>query len=82
MVGTEEADHAVIVEGTAEPVIDVDFLRQYLRLYEKKYNFDMSGFEVDILNLKEPVYRVRPAVVFGLDEKKTLNAATRWRFRN
>lgn len=81
VVGTEEADHAVIVEGTAEPVMDVDFLRQYLCLYEKKYNFDMSGFEVDILNLKEPVYRIRPAVVFGLDEKKTLNAATRWRFR-
>jgi len=40
----------------------------------------MSGFEADILSLKELIYAVRPIVVFGLDEKKSLNAATRWQF--
>jgi hypothetical protein len=34
----------------------------------------------DILSLKEPIYLVRPAVVFGLDEKKSLSSATRWKF--
>jgi hypothetical protein len=40
----------------------------------------MSAYAEDILNLKEPIYAVRPTVAFGLNEKKSLNAATRWRF--
>ena len=80
VVSTEQAEQAVIVEGVAEEVMDVATLRKFLRIYEKKYDFDMSGFEKDILSLKEPIYGVRPVAVFGLDEKKALNAATRWRF--
>ena len=34
----------------------------------------------DILSMKEPVFAVRPRVVFGLYEKKFINAASRWRF--
>ena len=30
--------------------------------------------------MKEPIYAVCPRVVFGLDEKKSLNSATRWKF--
>jgi len=80
VVSTEQAEQAVIVEGVAEEVMDVATLRKFLRIYEKKYDFDMSGFEKDILSLKEPIYGVRPVAVFGLDEKKSLNAATRWQF--
>ena len=40
----------------------------------------MASFEEYILSLKEPIYAVRPLVAFGLDEKKFLDAATRWRF--
>jgi hypothetical protein len=80
VVCTEQADHAVIVEGIADEAVDVDLRRAFLKRYERKYEFDMSGMEADILSLKEPVYAVRPVVVFGLDEKKSLNAATRWRF--
>ena len=80
VVCTEQADHAVIVEGIADELVDVDLRRAFLKRYERKYEFDMSGMEADILSLKEPVYAVRPVVVFGLDEKKSLNAATRWRF--
>jgi hypothetical protein len=36
--------------------------------------------EEDILNLKEPIFAVRPSVVFGLDEKRYVNSATRWEF--
>lgn len=54
--------------------------RKFLALYERKYSWDMSSFEEDILSLKEPIYAVRPVVAFGLEEKKFLDAATRWRF--
>ena len=80
VVCTEEANQAVIVEGIAEEVADVDQRRVFLKRYQRKYSFDMSGLEADILNLKEPIYSVRPVVAFGLDEKKSLNAATRWQF--
>jgi len=80
VVCTEQANQAVIVEGIAEEVADVDLRRVFLKRYERKYSFDMSGFESDILSLKEPIYAVRPVVVFGLDEKKSLKAATRWQF--
>jgi hypothetical protein len=80
VIGTELAAQAVIVEGVAGEVADVARRREFLKTYEKKYKFDMSGFEQDILNLKEPIYGVRPVIVFGLDEKRFLSAATRWRF--
>jgi hypothetical protein len=73
VIGTERADEAVVLEGQAELVNPEDRLA-ILRPYEKKYKFHMSAFG------DEPVYRVRPRVVFGLAEKKTLNAATRWKF--
>jgi Pyridoxamine 5'-phosphate oxidase len=81
IVCTEHADQAVIVEGIAENTTDVALRRKFLKRYEHKYAFDMSGFEADILSLKEPVYMVRPVMAFGLDEKKFLKAATRWRFK-
>jgi Pyridoxamine 5'-phosphate oxidase len=81
VIATENADRAVIVEGVAEKTTDVAFLRQMLKLYEKKYKFDMSSMEKEILSLKEPIFLVRPTVVFALDEKKSLKSATRWKFR-
>jgi hypothetical protein len=80
VIATERAEQAVIVEGVAEETMDVELRSQFLKICEKKYKFDMSSFEKDILNLKEPIYAVRPVVAFGLDEKKSLNAATRWSF--
>ena len=77
---TELAHEAVIVEGIAEETLDVSLRREFLKRTERKYKFDMSGFEADILSLKEPIFAVRPRLVFGLDEKKSLNSATRWQF--
>jgi len=31
--------------------------------------------------MKEPVFAVRPSLVFGLYEKKFMESATRWRFK-
>src|SRR5213080_2024850 len=52
VICTERANQAVIVEGVAERVRDAALLRRVLSLYERKYKFDMSGFEKDISLIK------------------------------
>jgi hypothetical protein len=78
-LSTEHAQEAVIVEGIAE-VADLSARRKFLPNYERKYKFDMKGMEEDILSLKEPVFAVRPRVVFGLWEKEFVGKSTRWKF--
>jgi hypothetical protein len=70
---TEKADEAVILEGEAQLVIGPRPQGFFAR-YEKKYNWDMSAYQ------QEPIFEFRPRVAFGLAEKKSLNAATRWKF--
>jgi hypothetical protein len=77
---TEDASEAVIVEGTAE-IADVAARRKFLAEYERKYKFDMKGMEKDILDMKEPVFAIRPRLVFGLQEKNFIGKATRWLFK-
>lgn len=79
IVCTEHAQEAVIVEGVAE-IADVAARRKMLPAYERKYKFDMSSMKDDILAMKEPVYAVRPRVVFGLWEKHFQSKSTRWKF--
>ena len=79
VVCTELVNEAVIVEGVAE-VADVIARRKFLRAYERKYKFDMKGMEKEILSMKEPVFVVRPRVVFGLWEKCFVEKTTRWKF--
>jgi hypothetical protein len=79
VVCTEDAHEAVIVEGVAD-LADVPVRREFLKKYQPKYNFDMASMEKDILSLKEPVFAVRPRIVFGLYEKKFMSSATRWKF--
>ena len=74
IVCNERAQEAVIVEGEAAEVRDAALRERFFRLYERKYDFDMAPYE------KEPIYAVRPVKVFGLDEKLSLNRATRWKF--
>jgi Pyridoxamine 5'-phosphate oxidase len=79
VVSTEHAHEAVIVEGTAE-IADLPARRKFLPTYERKYNFDMSKMKHDILSMKEPIFAVRPRVVFGLWEKQFIEKSTRWKF--
>ena len=79
MVCTEHANEAVIVEGIAE-IADVAARRKMLPVYERKYKFDMGAMKADILSMKEPVFAVRPRVVFGLWEKYFVVKSTRWEF--
>jgi Pyridoxamine 5'-phosphate oxidase len=79
VVCTENAHEAVIVEGIAK-IADVSARRKFLPAYERKYKFDMKAMKQDILSMKEPVFAVRPRVVFGLWEKHFVEKSTRWQF--
>jgi len=79
VVSTEHAYEAVIVEGVAE-IADVAARRKFLPVYERKYKFDMSTMKNDLFSMKEPVFAVRPRVVFGLWEKHFQSKSTRWKF--
>ena len=80
VVCTELASEAVIVEGVAK-IADVAARRKLLPRYERKYKFDMGAMKDDILSMKEPVFAVRPRVVFGLWEKEFIGKSTRWKFK-
>ncbi len=82
VVGSENSEQAVIVEGAAEKLRDVAAIRNFLARYERKYKWDMSGMAAGMLELKEPVFLVRPRVAFGLWEKKFASTATRWTFES
>ncbi len=79
IVCTEHAQEAVIVEGFAE-IATLAARRKFLPAYERKYKFDMKAMKQDILSMKEPVFAVRPRVVFGLWEKYFVEKSTRWKF--
>ena len=76
---TEDASEAVIVEGETE-IADLPARRKFLPPYERKYKFDMKEMKDDILSMKEPVFAVRPRIVFGLWEKRFVESSTRWTF--
>lgn len=79
IVATEHAHEAIIVEGVAE-IADIAARRKMLPAYERKYKFDMSSMKDGILSMKEPVFSVRPQVVFAMWEKYFQSKSTRWKF--
>ncbi|HJT00706.1 MAG TPA: pyridoxamine 5'-phosphate oxidase family protein [Terriglobales bacterium] len=74
VVCAEHARGQIVIEGTAKRLSDSKLWKRFARVYEKKYDFDMSGYSA------EPLYVVRPQTVFGLWEKDFLGSATRWNF--
>ena len=40
----------------------------------------MGKMKDDILSMKEPIFAIRPLVVFGLWEKYFQSKSTRWKF--
>jgi hypothetical protein len=79
VICTELAHEAVIVEGVAE-IADVAARRKMIPAYERKYKFDLSKMKEDMLNMKEPVFAVRPRVVFAMWEKHFQSKSPRWKF--
>ena len=72
VICSDNSMEAVIVEGVVQ-VVRPEALHPMFAPYKKKYKLDISTME-------EPVYRVQPAVAFGLFEKKFADTATRWIF--
>ena len=79
IVCTEDAHEAVIVEGVAE-IANVDARRKLIPAYQRKYDWDLSSMKDDMLSMKEPVFAIRPKVVFALWEKYFQTKSTRWQF--
>jgi hypothetical protein len=79
IVCTEDAHEAIIVEGVAE-IADVAARRKMIPVYEKKYDWDLSKMKDDMLSMKEPVFAIRPRVVFALWEEHFQTKSTRWKF--
>jgi hypothetical protein len=73
VVCPEGGEEAIIVEGTAALCSDRETLDRFAREYQTKYVYDVSS-------MGEPVFVVRPRLVFGQVEKTFTKSATRWMF--
>jgi hypothetical protein len=73
VVCPEGGEEAIIVEGSAALCSDPEPLAHFAREYQIKYAYDVSS-------MGEPVFVVRPRVVFGQIEKTFTKSATRWIF--
>jgi nitroimidazol reductase NimA-like FMN-containing flavoprotein (pyridoxamine 5'-phosphate oxidase superfamily) len=74
VICNERAERAVIVEGVAKEVTDPARIEELGKTYFKKY----KPWKLD--PAMGPIYAVTPLVVFGLDESKSMEAATKWVF--
>ena len=76
VVTPDHAEESVVVEGVASPTTDPATLSTLLAAYRHKYG---TGFPDPAQN---PVFTVRPHVVFGIIEREGLftTTATRWSF--
>jgi hypothetical protein len=78
-IGTEKADEAVIVEGTAVEIADRSAWKRMADIYDQKY----GGKLLPLLESSGgSVFRIDPKVAFGQDEhaEDFVQAATRWTF--
>lgn len=75
VVSVERGNEAVIVEGIVERITDATVLKQFAVAYSQKYAWEME-------ESTEPIYGLRPAVVFGLSANtgEFTQTATRWTF--
>ena len=73
VVCTENAEEAVIVEGSARKLDEGEIPPQAFNEYKAKY-----GWELD--PKMGPVHEVRPKTVFAMPEKHFPNGVTRWKF--
>jgi hypothetical protein len=78
-IGTEKADEAVIVEGTAKEVKDRAVWKQLAEFYDRKYGGELLPL---LESSGGSIFRVEPKVAFGQDEHAAnfVESATRWQF--
>jgi hypothetical protein len=80
-IGTEKADEAVVLEGTAQEVSDRSVWKELIAIYNRKYGGDLGPLLESSGSL---IFRVTPQTVFGQDEhaENFTEAVTRWTFTN
>ncbi len=71
-ITNDNGEEAVIIDGMAAQVQDAAELERIAAAYKKKYKMDPRS-------MGEPIFIVRPKVVFGLIEKSFPKSATRWK---
>ena len=79
VIGTEKADEAVILEGSAQEITDRALWKQVAQIYDRKYRGDVLPM---LESSGGSVFRVDPERVFGQDEhaENFVEAVTRWTF--
>jgi general stress protein 26 len=79
VIATEQADEAVILEGTTEEIKDRVIWKQLAEVYNSKYGGDVEPL---LMSSGGSVFRVKPQIAFGQDEhaKNFTDSVTRWRF--
>jgi hypothetical protein len=77
VIGTDQADEAVIVEGVAHQVSDRSVWKELVQIYNRKYGGDVGPL---LETSGSYVFRVEPRVAFGQDEHADnfAQAMTRW----
>ena len=79
VIGTEDADEAIILEGTAEEITDRSVWKQLAKIYNAKYGGDVEPL---LMASDGCIFRVQPQVAFAQDEhaENFADAVTRWHF--
>jgi nitroimidazol reductase NimA-like FMN-containing flavoprotein (pyridoxamine 5'-phosphate oxidase superfamily) len=74
-ITNDNGEEAVIVEGQATEVQDAATLDRIATAYKKKYKMDPRS-------MNEPIFALRPRMVFGFIEKSFPKSATRWKLED
>jgi hypothetical protein len=75
VVHLESGDDVVILEGSAEEVMEPPLLQHFAEDYQMKYQI-----RLDVNSRNSKVYRLHPRVAFAWEERDFLQSATRWSF--
>ncbi|HEX8764654.1 MAG TPA: pyridoxamine 5'-phosphate oxidase family protein [Candidatus Acidoferrum sp.] len=79
VIGTEDADEAIILEGNTEEITDRSVWKQLAKIYNAKYGGDVEPM---LMASDGCVFRVQPQIAFAQDEhaENFADAVTRWQF--
>jgi hypothetical protein len=77
VIGTDQADEAIILEGIAYKITDRAIWKELVQIYNRKYGGDVGSL---LETSGSYVFRVEPRVAFGQDEHADnfAQAMTRW----
>jgi general stress protein 26 len=73
----ESGDDTVIIEGTANTVLDKDFMEKLSEVYGQKYPGYQPPPDFGAGNV---VFAIKPKTVFAWKESDFINTPTRWEF--